>query len=312
MPGPKLSHGKAVGLMVLVALMWSTAGVVTRHLEAARAFEITFWRSAFTALSLAVILPWWQGAEVWTKIRRAGGMLWLSGLCWSVMFTAFMVALTLTTVANVLVTLAAGPLLTAVVSRVVTGQRLPHRTWAAIVVAGLGIAWMFVSQLAGGSVLGFLVAFCVPIAAATNWTLVQRNRLRAHAGQGGAPAIDLVPAVMLGAVLSTLVTLPLAWPFAASGHDLLLLGGLGLFQLAIPCVLSVLCARVLSAPEVSLLALLEVLFGTLLAWVGVGEAPGGDVLTGGALVIGALVTNEWLAWRQRQPPKDSAGPSIVA
>jgi len=71
------------------------------------------------------------------------------------------------------------------------------------------------------------------------------------------------------------------------------------FQLAIPCVLSVLCARVLQAPELSLLALLEVVFGILLAWVGAGEAPGQTVAVGGTLVIGALVANELLGWRQR-------------
>jgi drug/metabolite transporter (DMT)-like permease len=109
-----------------------------------------------------------------------------------------------------------------------------------------------------------------------------------------------VPAVLLGALISSLVVLPLAWPFRASGHDLALLAGLGALQLAIPCVLSVVCARVLSAPEVSLLALLEVLFGTLLAWIGAGEQPSADVFTGASLVMSALVINEWLAWRERQ------------
>jgi drug/metabolite transporter (DMT)-like permease len=65
-------------------------------------------------------------------------------------------------------------------------------------------------------------------------------------------------------------------------------------------VLSVICARVLKAPEMSLLALLEVVFGILLAWVGAGEAPAASVLIGGALVIGALVVNELIGWRQRK------------
>lgn len=295
----KLTHGQAVFCMVMVALMWSTAGVVTRHLEAARAFEVTFWRSFFTLVALLVILPLWQGRSVWRRMTQAGWLLWVSGSCWAVMFTAFMIALTLTTVANVLVTLAAGPLLTAVVSRVVTGQHLPRRTWVAIVVAGVGIAWMFVSQMAAGGLLGSLVAMCVPVAGAVNWTLVQHNRLKAQA-QSSAVPIDLVPAVMVGALISSLLTLPLAWPMAASTHDLLLLAGLGVGQLAIPCALSVVCARVLTAPEVSLLALLEVLFGTLLAWFGAGEVPSPHVLSGGLLVVTALVGNEWLAWRERQ------------
>ena len=64
-------------------------------------------------------------------------------------------------------------------------------------------------------------------------------------------------------------------------------------------MLSVLCARVLKAPEISLLGLLEVIFGILLAWVGANEVPTTTVLTGGALVIGALVANEAIGWRQR-------------
>jgi hypothetical protein len=43
----------------------------------------------------------------------------------------------------------------------------------------------------------------------------------------------------------------------ASAHDISLLALLGIVQLAIPCTLSVICARVLKAPEVSLLALLK-------------------------------------------------------
>jgi drug/metabolite transporter (DMT)-like permease len=111
--------------------------------------------------------------------------------------------------------------------------------------------------------------------------------------------LDLVPSVMVGAAISTLVTLPLALPLQASLHDTALLAGLGLFQLAIPCVLSVVCARVLKAPEVSLLALLEIVFGILLAWLGAGEAPQASVLLGGVLVLGALVLNEWLGWRNK-------------
>lgn len=288
----KLRHTQAVWLMVAATLLWSTAGVVTRHLEAARSFEVTFWRAFFTLVSLAVILPLWQGWGVWRRMREEGAVLWMSGLCWSVMFSTFMVALTMTSVANVLITMAAGPLLTALVARVIIGHQLPVRTWGAIVLAGLGIGWMFGSQLGDGAWQGTLVALCVPTAAAFNWTLVQRS-------QSSGRAVDLVPAVMLGALICSAVTLPLAWPLAASAHDLLLLGGLGLGQLAIPCVLSVIAARVLSAPEVSLLALLEVLFGIVLAWLGANETPSGPVLLGGLLVIGALVGNEWLGWRER-------------
>jgi drug/metabolite transporter (DMT)-like permease len=289
----KLTHNRAVVLMVVVTLLWSTAGVVTRHLEHAQRFEVTFWRSFFTVLSLLVILPLVQGPAVFKRMRQGGAALWFSGLCWCGMFTFFMVAIMLTTVANVLVTMSLAPLLTALGARLFIGHRILPRTWIAIFAAGCGIAYMYASQLGQGvSLAGTLIALCVPISGAANWTLTQHAHAQGH-------DVDLVPAVLIGAVLSSLLTLPLAWPFQASLHDLGLLASLGLFQLAIPCVLVVVCARVLKAPEVALLGLLEVIFGILLAWAGAGEVPGHDVFVGGSLVIGALVANEIVAWKGR-------------
>jgi drug/metabolite transporter (DMT)-like permease len=269
------------------------AGVVTRHLEEARSFEVTFWRSFFTVVSLLIILPLWQGRGVWSRMPWRNRYFWLSGVCWSVMFTAFMVALTLTAVANVLITMAVGPLFTALFTRVFLRHPLPLRTWVAIVVAGIGIGWMYGTQLSLGDpnfLEGSLVALCVPIAGAVQWTLAQKSQSDGH-------SLDLVPSVLLGAVLSTLCTWPLAMPFQASAHDVGLLAILGLFQLAIPCVLSVICVRVLKAPEASLLCLLEIVFGIALAWWGANEAPQMSVLLGGSLVLGALLMNQWLGWR---------------
>jgi drug/metabolite transporter (DMT)-like permease len=289
----KLTHRQAVLVMVAVTMMWSIAGVVTRQLEHASSFEVTFWRSFFTMVSLLIILPVWQGKDVFRKMHWKSKSFWISGVCWSVMFTAFMVALTLTSVGNVLVTMAVGPLLTALMARFFIGHRLPVRTWLAIAVAGAGIVYMFGAQMnmnAPGALIGCLVALMVPVAAATHWTVVQKAQ--AHGDQ-----LDLVPCVLIGAVISSAVTFPLAFPFVASTKDVAWLGLLGLVQLAIPCVLSVVCARVLKAPEVALLALLEVIFGIALAWIGANEVPTASVLQGGALVVGALLCNEIWAWR---------------
>lgn len=279
--------------MVGATFLWSIAGVVTRQLEQARSFEVTFWRSFFTVISLLVLLPVLRGRGALVPLMRTDRGLWLSGLCWSVMFTAFMVAITLMPVANVLVTMACSPLLTAVVAWLFIGHRIAPRTWLAIGLAGLGIAWMFGTQVRSVPLAGTLVALCVPLAAAVNWTVVQ------HAQRHGT-SVDLMPAVLIGGALSALCTLPLAWPFAASPHDLVLLAFLGLVQLAIPCLLVVRCGQVLQAPEMALLGLLEVIFGILLAWLGAGERPGPAVFMGGGLVIGALVFNELLGWRQQQ------------
>ena len=294
-----MTHRRAVLTLLAATLMWSVAGVVTRHLDTARSFEVTFWRSAFTVPALLVLLIGLRGRQALQRALIEGShTLWLSALCWAVMFTVFMLAITLTTVANVLVTMAIAPLLTALMARLVLGHRLAARTWGAIVVAGIGIAWMYareVNTADARQLLGTAVALGVPIAAAVNWTVIQHNRHRAD--------LDLLPAVLIGALLSALLTLPLALPFAATAHDLGLLALLGVVQLAIPCLMAVAAARHLSAPEASLLSLLEVVFGVAWAWLGANETPAAHVLIGGSLVLGALAANEALALNRASPQR---------
>jgi drug/metabolite transporter (DMT)-like permease len=285
------SHRRAVAGMIVVTLMWSIAGVVTRHLDSAHSFEVTFWRSLFTALSLGAYYAVAHGRHTLELLAQGGRALWISGLMWSVMFTCFMVAITLTTVANVLITMSVAPLITAVLARFTLGHPVARRTWLAIVVAGAGIAWMYAASVSADPkhLLGTFVALGVPVAGAINWNTLQRS---------GA-SVDLVPALLIGALLSCAVTLPLSLPFQASAHDIGLLAMLGVFQLAIPCTLAVRIARALPAPEISLLALLEIVFGIAWAWLGANEQPAPQVLAGGALVLGTLALNEASRLRSR-------------
>jgi drug/metabolite transporter (DMT)-like permease len=160
----------------------------------------------------------------------------------------------------------------------------------AIAAAGAGIAWMFAhaagmgdgGALEGTHLIGMLVAFAVPLASAINLVTLKMTRAQ----------VDLVPAVLIGGVLCALAALPFALPLQAGWRDIGLLALLGFFQLGLPCMLMIRASRHLSAPEIALLALLEVLLGPLWAWIGAGEVPAGATLFGGALVLMALVFNE--------------------
>ena len=298
-----MTHRRAVCLLILATLLWSIAGVVTRQLDAARSFEATFWRSLFNALALIVTLSVLRGAEFWRAFWQAGWPVWASGVCWALMYTAFMVAMTMTTVANVLVMIALGPLVTALFSRFFLDHRLPARTWLAILLAGVGIGWMYGREaLAGVSLSGTLVASVVPVAAAANWIVLQFVAARGATNEGGqrTAAPDMMQAVLIGATLSALLTLPVAWPLQASAHDLAWLGLLGVVQLAIPCLIVVRLSRELPAAEISLYDLLEVVFGVTWAWLWGGETPSTATLVGGSLMVVTLALNELLGLRSRR------------
>lgn len=288
--GARRTHQRALLTMLACTMLWSTAGVATRFLDRAAGFEIAFWRSFFCAgFVIATMIVLHRG--LWLSRTLAGGGLgWLSGLMWAVMFTCFMLALTFTSVANVLVVMAAAPLLAALLGMMVLHESVPWRTWIAIGIAGLGLIWMVREGLSGQGLTGMAIAFAVPVASALNLVLLKKTGAR----------LDLVPSVLLGALISMAITLPLAWPLSTSTHDLLILAALGCLQLALPCMLMVRVAHHLAPHEIALLGLLEVVLGPLWAWLGAGERPGGSTIQGGALVLGALAFNEWLAQRERR------------
>lgn len=277
--------------MLTAAFLWSIAGVFTRHLESARSFEVTFWRSLFAAIFVVGVLLYQQRDTAFARLRNIGGWGWLSGLMWGVMFSCFMLALMMTTVANTLIVVSTSPLFTAFIAWLVLGQRIPSRTWFAIFAALVGIVWMFagsVTQVQGTHIIGMTIALGTAISASVNYVIIQKVGER----------LDMMPAVMLGGAISALMMLPMALPFEASLHDLGILALLGIFQLATPGLLVVMASKALSASEIALLALLEVLLGPIWAWLGAGEVPAQSTLMGGAIVVAALILNELAAMRR--------------
>jgi len=271
-------------LMFIAPVMWSTAGVVTRHIERATPFELVFWRSffAFAFVGLALLV----------MRRNPLKMGWpgvVSSALWAVMFTAFMIALTLTSTANTLVVMSVSPLLTALLARAFLSDPVPVGTWIAVGAAAVGIAWMFGSDLTAHTprdLIGMAIALSIPIASAVNVITLR------------SASVDLRPAVMLGGAISCLIALPFALPLQATVKDVALLAFLGVFQLGLPCMLLVMASRVLLAPEIALIGLLEVVLGPLWAWLGAGEVPASATLSGGAIIVAALAINEMATFRR--------------
>jgi len=281
----KLSHRHAVILMICAASLWSIAGVFTRHLEAARGFEVTFWRSLFAAIFVAGVMLRRYGRGFIPRLRLLGKLGFISGCMWATMYSCFMISITMTTVANTSIMESLAPLFTAFLAWLVLREKIPLRTWWAIVAAVLGMAWMFVgslSEIDSRGLLGMCIALGIPLASSVNMVVLKK----------GGHAVDLVPAVLVGGAISALVMLPIAYPFQASLHDIGILAILGFFQLGFPCMLMVRASGSLSAPEIALLSLLEVLLAPIWAWLGAGEVPAEATMIGGAVVLISLVCNE--------------------
>jgi drug/metabolite transporter (DMT)-like permease len=280
------SHRQAIALLIVCTLMWSIAGLVSRQLEQAKSLEVTFWRSLFCLIAMSVGIAWHWRAKALQMLWAMGRWGLFSGAMWAVMFTCFMIALTRTSVANTVVVMSLAPLLAALMARIFLKTAIEKSTWFAIAVAGIGVWWMVRDGISAEGLEGMLIAAGVPLASAANLVVLRAQRAQ----------VDLIPAVLVGALMSCAVTLPWAMPFEASHNDLAWLALLGIVQLAIPCALLVWVARFLPPHEIALICLLEVVLGPIWAWLGADEKMPAGTVQGGLLVIGGLAVN---AWRDR-------------
>ena len=271
-------YAAGVAMVLAAGVCLSFGGLIVRHIEAADIWLVVFYRSStFTVTILAYLAVVYRGRLIrpFLAVGREGLVVAVSLGIGSI---CFILALDLTTVANVVFILSAGPFLTAVLGRLVLGERVHPVTWLAMALALCGIALMVFEGLGSGRLSGNLVAFGAAAAFAAMVTAMRR-----------AKAVDMVPASCLGGVVGAAAAATMVGGFAVSEHDLGLAVLLGSGQLGAGFVLITIGTRRVPAAEVPLLALTEVVLAPLWVWLWIDEAPGRLTLLGGAIVLMAVL-----------------------
>lgn len=284
---PALSdHARGVLLVACAALCWSSGGILIRSVEAASGLAIVFWRSAVMAMCVAVWLVIRYRREAIARVRALGAAGAVSAVLLTGAFVGYVLAIKVTTVANTLVIMSASPLIAALLARLLLGERLRPPTMVAILIAFAGIALMFGHDVRQGDVLGDALALLVAVSFGANIVLLRRFR-----------RLDMVPAMMLGGILSAALVAPFAAPFAVPLGDIGIIAVMGCVQLALGLFLFTRGTPYLSAAELGLLTLLETIFAPIWVWIGVGEQPTSAALTGGAMVLTAVAGQALLVGR---------------
>jgi drug/metabolite transporter (DMT)-like permease len=286
---------KGVLLMAAAALCWSLGGILVRKIALPDPWEIVFWRSLFMTLFVAGVLVVRHGTSAVAQVRAVGRGGLVSGLMFATMFFCYILSLSRTTVANSMALSAIAPFCVAIFGWLFLSERIPLRTWLAILAAVTGVVLMFADGMDSGQLAGNLLALGVPLAFTVNVYVLRRMHAR----------VDMIPAVMIAGILSALIALPLAWPLTPTLHDLPFFITLGFVQLGLGCVLMTRATRYLSSGEIGLYSLLENVAAPIWVWIGVNEQPQDLALVGGLIVISALAVNEWLglrAARAASPP----------
>ncbi len=294
-----LSGQQGLGLLLvfLSALTWSFGGAMARSLETQEPWTIVFWRALFASLFLLGFMLVREGPrgtiDRFTAMGLPGAAV---GLCFATASISFVVALSYTTVANILLIQAGGPLIAALLTWVLFRERPALATVLAIVAVVSGIAVMVSGSLSAGlSPVGdaLAVLICVVFAAATVIT-----RRFAH--------VVMLPACCLGTLIATALAALLTPGFAVSTADLVWLIAFGAFNLGLGMVFFVTGARLIPATIAALIGTAEPVLGPLWVWLAHDETPTSRTFVGGAIVLGALLAHiAWQASAARRAPSSA-------
>jgi drug/metabolite transporter (DMT)-like permease len=284
---PRAGSSAALGAFYAVgaALAFSTAGVIVRRIDLP-AWDVSFARSILLVAAISPLLVL-RHRRVLDDFRRAGFWLFLSGFFLAGSAVAFIVALSLAPVANVLIVCGATPFVTALLARMFLHEPLSRHTIVAMIVALLGLALSVASSLQAGAALGMAVTAIVSLCMSCNYVIVRHRR-----------DVDMVPSLALAGVFSALIALPFAHPGNVALAHLPWLLALGPGQMAVGLLLYIACLKRIPAGRAALLGLLELVAGPIWVWIVDGERPGDLTLLGGIVVIGAAAANVWLDSRR--------------
>ena len=271
------------------ASVWSFGGAIARFLETRDSWVIVFWRSVFAAAFLLGFMLYKEGPATTRRLFAAMGLPGVGvALCFATASTSFVVALSYTTVANVLLMQAGVPLIAALLGFLLFRERVSLATWAAIAAVIAGVAIMVSSSLGGAvSPLGDGLALLIAAVFACATVITRR-----HAD------VAMMPAVCLVTVIAALVSGSLVSRFAVSGTDLGLLFLFGAANLGLGMALFVTGARLLPSALAALIGTAEPVLGPIWVWLIHSELPGARTLLGGSVVFLALLSH--LAWQFHQ------------
>jgi drug/metabolite transporter (DMT)-like permease len=282
-------------LVLLAGAGMSLGGLFIRSIEAANEWQILFWRSLGIVAALLVYIALRENGSVWQAFRKAGAKGAIAGLCLAIAFSGFVFSVTHTTVANTLFMLSGAPFISAVIGRLVLQEHVRRGTWLAMAGAAVGVAIMVGEGIAAGDMFGNLTA----LAAAFGFAGFS-VALRSGRGIGMMPATCLAGCYTAAGSLA--VILVTGHGIVVPAADIGLCLTYGAIAMGVSLIIYTMGSRQISAAELTLLSLSEVVLGPVWVWLVFAEIPSSLTLLGGAVLLLALVGRAATGIRRRRPP----------
>ena len=265
-------------LLLFGGFCLSWGGFVIRSFEEASVWQILLLRSFFFMLALIGFLAATYKKNTINIIKNAGFPAVFGGLVMSFSFIAFVVAMTNTSVANVVFIISTQTMFLAIFGYFYLKEKVSLVSFISILLAMSGITIMVGDSLASGSFFGNLVALAIPINFSILVMIIRKNK-----------NLDMVPAIFYSGIFSVIYGLILSESFVFTNHDILMGFFLGVPQLAFGFISITIGSRSTSSATIGLLMLTETICAPIWVLLFLNEIPPVSTLIGGFIIILAII-----------------------
>ncbi len=279
---PTLSRFQGSIVVLFCGLSFSFGPLTFRAVDEADAWQYLFWRCSSTAI-ISIIIICLAGHNPFRSVREAGRNQIIAGLFTAAMFTLFIIALSRSNAAFVLLMQCTSPFYAAFFSRILLKEPVERKTLVAMTLSIFGVAVMVGNTLGRGDAIGTTLAVILPMFLGGYTVLVRSSPIR-------DPGVPVIVGGITGAIVAAAVSLPgpgLNVPL----NDIMMafIGGGVLIGLFAP--LWNYAHRFVPAADVSLLLISEVIAAPIWLWIWMNETPQDLTLVGGGI---CLLSVTWL------------------
>lgn len=292
------------GLLTIAVLLLSIDALLILEVSNLGAWTIMFYRYGLMGITIGsyfVVSELGNSAQKFYDIGYIGTFV---GLLWGAAGITFTLAILNTHVANVFILMATNPLFSCLFSYLIYGENIPWRTIITVLVCFTAVTVIIVFELNTDIDYGWfgnLMALSAVLLTSMYLVIIRgvnRSRKIGHERE-----IDFVPCLVVAATLVSVVALSAGADLdlpSVRNMDIVFLILQGVVVLSIGSALLTTATAYVSAPEVSLFMLVDVVLEPIWVWLAGFDTPPYYTIYCGAVVISALLINSILAWYEEK------------
>lgn len=273
-------HQKGIIAIVIAALLWSTGGLFIK-LISFNAFQLSFFRSIFTALTFLALFR--KKTFVFNKLTI------INGLFYAGILILFVMATKLTTAANAIFLQYTAPIYVLILEPILLKTELKKINVISVIISFLGMTLFFVGELSPSHLEGNIVAIISGLCFAGFLLGIRKSSEEFR-----------IPSIFLGNILIILIcSFSITNELKISLDDFFMVAYLGIFQIGFAYAVFTYSIKQIEGIEAALVAMIEPIMNPIWVFIGYGEKPSSFAILGGLIILTTITIRTIITEKRR-------------